>query len=72
VYDTTRAEGNTAIFTLVPDAGHSVDDIIGAETATTRITIRGGRERVIDGTGPTWDDIDQFLRVNLRRGKRHD
>jgi hypothetical protein len=27
VYTTTTAEGNEAIFTLVPDAGHPVNDI---------------------------------------------
>ena len=65
VYETTRAEGNRARFTLVPDAGHAVDDIIDAESATTRIASRRGRERVIEGTGPSWDDIERFLRVNL-------
>ena len=70
VYDTTTAEGNEARFTIVPSAGHSVDDIIDAEAATTWSTNRGGHETVVEGTGPNWDDIDQFLHVNLSRARR--
>ncbi len=70
VYDTTTAEGNEARFTIVPSAGHSVDDIIDAEAATTWSTNRGGHETVVEGTGPSWDDIDQFLHVNLSRARR--
>jgi acetyl esterase/lipase len=67
VYTTTTAEGNVARFTLVPTAGHSVNDIIDAAAATTWITNRGGHERVVEGTGPSWDDIEQFIHVNLSR-----
>ena len=70
VYDATTAEGNEARFTIVPSAGHSVDDIIDAESATTRSTNRGGHETVVEGNGPSWDDIDQFLHVNLSRARR--
>ncbi len=70
VYDTTTVEGNEARFTIVPSAGHSVDDIIDAEAATTWSTNRGGQETVVEGTGPSWDDIDQFLHVNLSRARR--
>ena len=45
VYEATTGEGNEARFTLVPTAGHSVDDIIDAEEATTRATNRGGQRR---------------------------
>ena len=69
VYEATTTAGNEARFTLVPDAGHSVDDIIDAEVATTWMTNRGGHERVVDGTGPGWDDIEQFLHVNLSRAR---
>lgn len=69
VYDTTTAEGNEARFTLVPSAGHSVDDIIDAEAATTWTTNRGGHETVVEGAGPSWDDIEQFLHVNLSRAR---
>ncbi|MEA1950662.1 MAG: alpha/beta hydrolase fold domain-containing protein [Planctomycetota bacterium] len=65
VYDTTTAAGNKAKFTLVPSAGHSFNDIIGAAAATTWITNRDGLETVVEGAGPSWDDIDQFLRSNL-------
>ena len=70
VYDTTTAEGNEARFTIVPSAGHSVDDIIDAEAATTWSTNRGGHETVVEGTGPSWDDIEQFLHANLSRARR--
>jgi acetyl esterase/lipase len=69
VYATTTAEGNEAVFTLVPDAGHSVNDIIDAGAATTRTTNRGGHETVVEGTGPSWDDIEHFLHVNLSRAR---
>jgi acetyl esterase/lipase len=69
VYDITTAEGNEARFTLVPSAGHSVDDIIDAEAATTWTTNRGGHETVVEGAGPSWDDIEQFLHVNLSRAR---
>lgn len=69
VYDTTTAEGNEALFTLVPDAGHSVDDIIEAMAATTWSTNRGGHETVVESTGPSWDDIEHFIHVNLNRDR---
>ena len=31
LYDATTAEGNEARFTLVPSAGHAVEDIIEAD-----------------------------------------
>jgi acetyl esterase/lipase len=69
VYDTTTAEGNQGIVTLVPDAGHSVTDIIDAEAATTWATNRGGHETIVESAGPSWDDIEQFLHVNLSRAR---
>ncbi|MGY1711736.1 alpha/beta fold hydrolase [Geodermatophilus sp. SYSU D00758] len=69
VYETTTAAGNEARFTLVPGAGHSVDDIIGAATSTTWSTHRGGHESVVEGAAPTWDDIEQFLHENLSRAR---
>ena len=69
MYINTTFEGNEARFTLVPSAGHSVDDIIDAEEATTWITNRGGKEKELEGTGPSWDDIEHFLHVNLSRAR---
>lgn len=69
VYDATTGEGNEARFTLVPGAGHSVTEIIDAEEATTRSTNRGGHERVVEGTGPSWGDIEHFVHVNLNRSR---
>ncbi|MBY5163386.1 alpha/beta hydrolase [Salsipaludibacter albus] len=69
VYEATTAEGNEAKFTLVPSAGHSVTDIIDAEEATTWQTNRGGHETIEESTGPSWDDVEAFLRVNLNRAR---
>lgn len=69
VYDTTAAEGNEALFTFVPSAVHDVSTIIDAEAATTRHTNRGGYETIVDGTGPSWDDIEHFLHINLSRAR---
>jgi acetyl esterase/lipase len=70
VYEATTGEGNEARFTLVPSAGHSVDDIIEAEEATTWATNRGGHETVTSGSGPSWDEIEHFIHVNLSRARR--
>lgn len=69
VYEATILQGNEARFTIVPSAGHSVNEIIDAPAATTWITNRGGQERVIEGIGPSWDDIEHFLHVNLNRAR---
>jgi acetyl esterase/lipase len=69
VYEASTAAGNEALFTLVPSAGHSVGDIIEAEEATTWATNRGGNETVTEGTGPSWDEIEHFIHVNLSRGR---
>ncbi|MDF1555148.1 MAG: alpha/beta hydrolase [Deferrisomatales bacterium] len=69
VYEATTAEGNEARFTLVPNGGHDVYSIIDAEAATTWITNRGGKEKVVQGPGPSWDDIEHFLHVNLSRAR---
>jgi hypothetical protein len=70
VYEATTVEGNEARFTLVPSAGHDVDQIIDAEEATTWATNRGGHENVTVGSGPSWDEIEQFIHVNLNRPRR--
>lgn len=71
VYEATTSEGNEALLTLVPDAGHSIDDIIDATAATTWATNRGGHETIIEGTGPSWDDIEHFIHVNLNRAREN-
>ena len=56
----------------MPSAGHLVDGedgIIDAEAATTWTNNRGGHETVVEGAGPSWDDIEQFLHVNLSRAR---
>jgi acetyl esterase/lipase len=69
VYEATTSEGNEARFTLVPGAGHSVNDIIDAAEASTRTTNRGGVEKVREGSGPSWDEIEHFIHQNLRRAR---
>lgn len=64
VYEATTAEGNTARYTFVPAAVHDVYTIIDAEEASTQIFI-DGEETVVEGTGPGWDDIEEFIRSNL-------
>jgi acetyl esterase/lipase len=69
LYEALRDAGNEARFTLVDGAGHSVDDIIDAESYTVRDAGRGGRERVGRRPPPTWDSIERFLDAALRRGR---
>jgi acetyl esterase/lipase len=70
LYEALRDAGTEAAFTLVDGAGHSVDDIIDAESFTVRDVNRGGRERVDRTPAPTWDSIEHFLHVALRRTRR--
>lgn len=65
VYDTSTAEGNEARLTLVPGANHAVYDIMGAERATTWAKNRGENEKETVGSGPTWDEIEEFVRAHL-------
>jgi acetyl esterase/lipase len=70
LYEALQAAGSEASFTLVDDAGHSVDDIIGAEVFTVRKVNRGGHERVGQRPAPTWDTVDNLLHVALSRARR--
>jgi acetyl esterase/lipase len=65
LYDATVAEGNEARLTLVPGAEHSVPDIIGAAQARTLETDRDGQESETEGSGPSWDDLERFIRASL-------
>jgi acetyl esterase/lipase len=67
LYEALKAARNKASFTLVDGAGHSVDDIIDADSFTVRATTPGGREHVGRRPAPTWDAIDHFLHAALRR-----
>jgi acetyl esterase/lipase len=70
LYEAVQAVGGEASFTLVDGAGHSVDDIIGAESFTVRSVNPGGQERVDQMPAPTWDAIEQFLHVALSHARR--
>jgi acetyl esterase/lipase len=70
LYEALRAAGSEASFTLVDGAGHSVDDIIGAESFTVRNVNPGGQERVDRMPAPTWDAVELFLHVALSRARR--
>jgi len=63
LYDATVAAGNKALLTLVPEARHVVAEIIDAPQATTWATDRDGQERETEGSGPSWDDLEQFIRA---------
>jgi acetyl esterase/lipase len=65
LYDATVAKGNEARLTLVPGANHSVPDIIEAAQATTWTTNRDRQESETDGSGPSWDDLEQFIRASF-------
>jgi acetyl esterase/lipase len=69
LYEATTTAGNEARFTVVPTAGHSVSQTIDGPDATTRVTNPGGQERVVTGAAPSWDDIEQFVHVNLNRAR---
>ena len=65
VYDATIAEGNEARLTLVPGAGHLVEDIIDAEEATTWATDGAGDETETAGAGPSWNEIEDFIQTSI-------
>ena len=65
LYDAMVAEGNEARLTLVPGAGHDVLHIIDSAQATTWVTDRAGHERETEGSGPSWDDLEQFIRASF-------
>ena len=69
LYEALKAAGGQSSFTLVDGAGHSVADIIGAESFTVRSVNPGGRERVDQQPAPTWDAIEHFLHVALSRAR---
>lgn len=71
VYQASVAAGNEVKFTFVPSAVHDLRTILGAANATTRIHNRGGRQHIVEGSGPSWDDIEHFLHVNLSRARGH-
>jgi acetyl esterase/lipase len=69
LYEALTGAGNEATFVSVPAAGHSVDQIIGAEEFTVFQTNRGGKETIsTTKPAPTWENIEHFIRVALRRG----
>lgn len=69
LYEATSQAGNEARFSFVPSAGHNVWQVIDSPQATTYVTNRGGQERVVNGSGPTWDEIEKFIHTNLSRAR---
>jgi acetyl esterase/lipase len=69
LYEALADAGNEVTFVSVADAGHSVDDIIGAEEFTVFRTYRGGWETVTNRPAPTWENIEDFLHLALRRAR---
>lgn len=70
LYEALKAARDEASFTLVDGAGHSVDDIIGAESFTVRDVNLGGQERVGQRPAPTWETVEHLLHVALSRARR--
>jgi acetyl esterase/lipase len=69
LYEALTRAGNETTFISVPAAGHSVDQIIGADEFTVFLTNRGGRKKVTDKPAPTWENVEHFLHVALRRAR---
>ncbi|HEX4896935.1 MAG TPA: alpha/beta hydrolase [Candidatus Limnocylindrales bacterium] len=65
LYDVTVAEGNAARLSLVPDRGHYMVEVLGAPNTTTLATDSTGQTTKSVGIGPTWDEVEQFLRAHL-------
>jgi acetyl esterase/lipase len=70
LYEALKAAGSSVSFTLVDGAGHSVDDIIDAESFTVRSVNPAGQEQIGTRPAPTWDTIEHFLHVALSRARR--
>lgn len=72
LFDALRKVGADPTFTLVDGAGHSVDDIVDAESYTVYSTTRRNKVREGQHPAPTWDAIDDFLQRSLRtHGRGH-
>lgn len=69
LYEALTGAGNAAIFISVPGAGHSVDDIIGADEFTVFRTNPGGRSKVTNEPAPTWENVRNFIRVALNQAE---
>jgi acetyl esterase/lipase len=69
LYEALTGAGNDATFISVPAAGHSVDQIIGADDFTVFRTNRGGQEEVTTEPAPTWENVEHFIHVALRRAR---
>jgi acetyl esterase/lipase len=69
LYEALTGAGNDATFVSVPAAGHSVDQIIGADDFTVFRTNRGGQEEVSSEPAPTWENVEHFIHVALSRAR---
>ncbi|MFW6090404.1 MAG: alpha/beta fold hydrolase [Actinomycetota bacterium] len=69
LYEALTAAGNEATFVSVPAAGHSVDQIIGADEFSVFRTNRGGQEKITDEPAPTWENVEHFIHVSLSRAR---
>ena len=67
LYEALKSAGNEVSFTLVDGAGHSVDDIIGADVFTVSSVNRRGREHVDQSPAPTWKAVEHFIDMAFRR-----
>ncbi len=65
VYDATSAEGNEARLTFVPGAGHAVLTSSKRQRRQPGLLIATGIRRRCRGSGPSWDEIEEFIAANL-------
>jgi dipeptidyl aminopeptidase/acylaminoacyl peptidase len=65
LYEKLKSLGGVAKITIAPDAVHDFKTIVNASTATTRSS-SGGQEQTTEGTGPSWDEIEKFIRTHLK------
>jgi acetyl esterase/lipase len=69
LYEALKSARSEVSYTLVEGAGHSVEDIIGADVFTVSSVNAGGRERVGQKPAPTWSAVEHFIHVSLSRAR---
>ncbi|MGG0719451.1 alpha/beta hydrolase [Robertmurraya massiliosenegalensis] len=69
LYDAMAEAGNEVLFTFVPSAGHSVEEIVSASEYTTYRTNPGGQEQILKGDAPTWKNIERFINIALNKAR---
>ncbi|MDT8860384.1 alpha/beta hydrolase [Alkalihalobacillus sp. MEB130] len=69
LYEAMAAAGNEVQYTFVPNAGHTVGQIVGASDYTAYRTNPGGQEQILDDYSPTWENIEKFINKSLNKAR---